>query len=287
MVSEWFRTAGKKLREDGVVSTATAGKAVAMRQVSSVYKPKKRRFVQRIKYGSVAPDPTEVIYINPADIDFVQAPRFHDELDKKGSYIESGDWDLRFSDHDLYFLGAYENQFTNRCLVPYDSYVFHTSCVQHFINDVPWKETRFYRWILENQSKGIRGYDSEEDIKKSLKQIDDLYEKIERNGYKSQVALGDRSNKPQHYDEILINISRNGDLILDDGRHRLSIAKILDINRIPVRVFVRHREWQKKRKQIRKIDSKEKLGEHLSNYLSHPDIQSAHICQFQRPIQLM
>lgn len=43
--------------------------------------------------------------------------------------------------------------------------------------------------------------------------------------------------------EILVDVGRDGELLLVDGRHRLSIAKILGLDEIPVVKHVRHEQW--------------------------------------------
>ena len=67
-----------------------------------------------------------------------------------------------------------------------------------------------------------------------------------------------------------MNIGRDGDIILDDGRHRLIIAKILGISRVPVRVYVRHPNWMDIRSEI---ESNSKPSESNADILSHPDLQ--------------
>jgi SAM-dependent methyltransferase len=44
-------------------------------------------------------------------------------------------------------------------------------------------------------------------------------------------------------DEITVCIGRYGDLLFSDGAHRLAIAKILNLPRVPIKVAVRHRDW--------------------------------------------
>jgi hypothetical protein len=43
--------------------------------------------------------------------------------------------------------------------------------------------------------------------------------------------------------EILVDITRTGEPRFVTGRHRLSIAKMLGLNRIPVAVVARHPDW--------------------------------------------
>ncbi len=41
-------------------------------------------------------------------------------------------------------------------------------------------------------------------------------------------------------DEVTVNTSRDGTIILNDGWHRFIIARLLDLPKIPVRILVRH-----------------------------------------------
>lgn len=64
--------------------------------------------------------------------------------------------------------------------------------------------------------------------------------------------------------EISIHIGRNGELIFHDGRNRLSIAKILGLDSIPVVVLVRHKQWQDTRDRLTNDNSREEP--------THPDL---------------
>lgn len=66
-----------------------------------------------------------------------------------------------------------------------------------------------------------------------------LYDKIKNAGYQSQKQL--RTLRP--WDEVRVCIGRNGDVLFHDGRHRLAIAKALEIERIPVVVTRIHKSW--------------------------------------------
>jgi len=78
---------------------------------------------------------------------------------------------------------------------------------------------------------------------------------------------------PPEIDELKINITRNGDFVLDDGIHRLSIAKILGCESIPVRVYVRHAGWQTVRQEICDGTREFDLSERAQSFVEHPDVQ--------------
>ena len=47
--------------------------------------------------------------------------------------------------------------------------------------------------------------------------------------------------------EIQVDVARDGELLFADGRHRLSIAKLLDLDAVPVTFLVRHEGWMERR----------------------------------------
>jgi 2-polyprenyl-3-methyl-5-hydroxy-6-metoxy-1,4-benzoquinol methylase len=79
--------------------------------------------------------------------------------------------------------------------------------------------------------------------------IQDLYRSIKANGYKSQVELA--TENP--LDEIRIQIGRTGELLFEEGLHRLAIAQLLRLDRVPTIVTRRHAEWARLRHDILKI----------------------------------
>ena len=127
---------------------------------------------------------------------------------------------------------------------------FYQSLENHFLNDVPWEKTEWYQistdYIKEGKSTS-KGITSVEDLGKRCREIDRLFQKIRNEGYQSQKNLG---NYPAAAKEVNIDIARDGTLLFVNGRNRLSIAKILDIDKIPVGVYVRHSEWMEHRDKI-------------------------------------
>jgi len=105
-----------------------------------------------------------------------------------------------------------------------------------------------------------------------------LYESIKKDGYETQYQSGkkDRSDPPyKRPSEVCINIGRNGELIFNnsDAHHRLALAKLLEINEIPVVVVVRHRQWEEIRKEIMNSNSFEQLSEKAKKNINHPDVR--------------
>lgn len=120
-----------------------------------------------------------------------------------------------------------------------------------YVERKPWEETELYRAVAQELDMGfVRwGCSTIEDLKKRFTMIDELYENIKTTGYKSKrEIIAENIDDPflhfEPLDEVTVNIGRNGDLLFNDGAHRLSIALILGIKEIPARIVGRHEDWQ-------------------------------------------
>jgi hypothetical protein len=66
-----------------------------------------------------------------------------------------------------------------------------------------------------------------------------LYRTIASSGYKTQKDLG----SIRVLNEVRVQVGRKGDLLFEEGIHRLLIAQLLELDRIPVIVTRYHAEW--------------------------------------------
>lgn len=233
-----------------------------------------------LKYEN-PPTPYKIIKINPKDVNFLTIPRFEYSLYKNYTHVVDGDWDKRILDKKIdflyenqgkeYFLPRWERNSLKRYLLPFDKYTYYTSSKKHFKEGTPWEETEIYQFFIDKIKEGvmITRFETKEEIDKQLSFFDSLYENIKRYGYKSQLELQRNKkiylkwvNSHPSRKETRINIGRNGEMFFDDGRHRFIIAKILGLDEIPARVFVRHEKWQ----EIRDEYKREEID------LDHPDL---------------
>lgn len=118
----------------------------------------------------------------------------------------------------------------------------------------------------------------------TVKYDQSLAEKIKQNGYLTQRDLFNKNanrvwnenNDAIHpyLNEISINIARDGQMgKVSSGGHRLSVAKELGLDEVPVVVRARHRSWQKIRDRVRAADSTNDLPQSIAKHLDHPDLQ--------------
>jgi len=218
--------------------------------------------------------PFKIVWVDPAKIKYHTYGRDYMDIFlhetrlfnnwKDVGLIKGGDWDLkkiRISDLE-----------------------FYKSLEKHFLEGVRWEETSFFKTVVKNLNQGVALFDgclTTEDYLKKCKLLDLLYKDMKDNGYRSQKEiyrkkydlnyLSGRLNR-ELLDEVTVNIDRNGDLLLFDGRHRLAMAQILGISEIPVRILVRHERWQRKKDALYRYIDKQ-MGGRAYNELLHPDLK--------------
>ncbi len=187
-------------------------------------------------------------------------PRFQPSKYRLAGRVFGGDWD------------RVEDRFT-------DSTIYQ-SFREHFRHERPWDRTQFYEETLGAIEAGEAPWDcrSESDLRRRCNQLDRLYEQISTDGYKTQDELherGDPTTSPHRiyrriWSEIGVNVGRDGEFIFQDGRNRLAMAKLLDLETVPVVILVRHKSWQRKRDMVARGDVKRsKLPK---RYREHPDL---------------
>ncbi|MFO7927749.1 MAG: hypothetical protein ACQET5_08545 [Halobacteriota archaeon] len=206
-----------------------------------------------VRYGNAAPRPYELLWVDPADIEYCTLPSLMGQLglSKYGSHVVGGDWDRRPTYDGVWYTRAFDPP----VIAPFETHALYRSMRDHFEAQIPWEETEWYRWI-ERHPGVIGQYPTVESTADRLARVDELFEFIRSNGYQTQRELEADAHIPlkqstfpcpEHY-EIDVNIGRSGELFFNfNGRHRLAIAKILELDRIPVRIFARHSEWQRSR----------------------------------------
>lgn len=147
-----------------------------------------------------------------------------------------------------------------------DTMIIHRSLRQRYIDNLEWEETKYVQEALKIVEQGGHKWhncSTKEEIKERCETIDNLYNDIKQNGFRTQKELNQRASFPNKLmGEVLIDISRDGELLFVDGKHRLSIAKILGLKQIPVTVMIRHKKW------MESIDEAYKT----KNLPDHPDV---------------
>ena len=205
-------------------------------------------------------DPFAIYWVDPEEINDVATAIEWPRYERLGVVLD-GDWDepdISFTETDIY-----------------------QSFERHFEDGVPWEDTEFFDRVASSIARGNTpwGCDSQSALHDRCEQLDALYANIEAHGFKTQAQLmADESvdtaatNRTTEferflYDEVAIDIGRDGSLLFSDGRNRLAIAKILGVDEIPVVVLLRHEGWQSFRDQI---------AAHIHTHGSAPSIANSH-----------
>ncbi len=193
--------------------------------------------------------PNTPIYINPGNIK--HKTKIKPPADRvPPTAIAGGDWDC--------------------VLEPIADDIVKKSFHKHFKEGEPWDDTGYIKFLSTDVSE--HGNRSRDEARKRCERIDELYEYIESNGYKTQKQLEKEreliqglsgSIRPPAYREIAVNITRDGEFVWHAGMHRLVIAQLLELDEIPVRVNTRHAKWQEIREQAYRGQCPEGFEDHL------------------------
>ncbi len=204
-------------------------------------------------------DADKTYWIDTARINkyFIDASKEEHPINEIGQ-IKSGEWDRNTA--DFVKLDVFE------------------SFVEHFIDGVNWEETKFYKRVLADIENGMVrwGCSTKDHLIGRFNNFDHLYEEIKEKGYKTQkeLAVSDPDKIETIYDqadEIRVHITRDGEYLFADGRHRFSIAKILGLKKIPVKVSRRHRKWVDFRSEI--LAYANDIGGKTYQPILHPDLK--------------
>jgi len=146
--------------------------------------------------------------------------RTHLTRNLHGMFVASGDWDLRAR--------------------PFDEL---TVVRQLFVEEIPPEETDEYQKYLERIEEGqltwTRGLRKRGELDRYYGELIRAFLDIRDNGYRTQRELGEKGA-----DEIRVCVDREGRIcIYGGGTHRLSIAKLLGLEVVPVSLKRVHASW--------------------------------------------
>jgi len=223
-----------------------------------------------MKYGQSYASPSKIVYVNPNDIEYISVPNFRKSYEYSTAHILDGKWDVNESQRVILYNRSHEGSH-NPELIQVENYIPYRSAITHFKLGVPWSQTRIYHLmdedILHREKPSLTSMETMKDVDDWLEGFDELYENIRDEGYKSASTI--QKDEDAWMDEVAINIGRDGRMVLEEGKHRFIISKILNLKRIPVRVFVRHKQWQELRDEIHNNG----LPKGREDLRDHPDLQ--------------
>ena len=100
---------------------------------------------------------------------------------------------------------------------------------QHFVDGLDWSQTEYSKLYEKKYRKMERhgGKNGNFNIfaKKKLRKYDSIFEDIKLNGYKQSASIEEN---------IEVALDASGAVLLIDGRHRLILAQLVGLKKIPV-----------------------------------------------------
>lgn len=164
--------------------------------------------------------------------------------------ILDGDWDrsgvkARQSESECIALRL-ANAFDDSLAQTFDDTLLHASLRQRFIEGAAWEETAFIReMITAAPHHNWPSYANPEAIRRKWESLDRVFTAMRDHGFKSTRAIVTANRNRRDFlevmeNEILVDLGRDGELLFFDGKHRLSMAKLLGLTKIHVAIVVRH-----------------------------------------------
>ncbi len=209
----------------------------------------------QLKYSIDKINPDKIYWVNPQKIQHYLNSRFKKWKDY--NKIKRGDWDR--SKKPIEYLSVYK------------------AIIQRFNEGKNWEDTKFYQKILRDISNGIIKWDcqNKDEWDKILNGIESLYYEIKNSSYELKKELFNskelfvKFDLPIPFDNIIINVDKDGELLLIEGKFLLSLAKLLDIPEVPFIIKTRHKKWINFKKDL------SYLSRHgpLYQQSTHPDLQ--------------
>lgn len=183
-------------------------------------------------------DPQKIVYVSKIEFHFTQKDK-----------IVAGDWD--------------------KSKKKFEEFPFFKAYYGIINQNKKWPETGYYQDAVQKILNGriMWGCRSTLEFEEACKKMDEIYESIKENGYELSTSTG-----VMREDEVAISIGRHGDMLFSNGRHRLTFAKLLELEKIPVKITVRHPEWVKFKDKI--LYYAKNHGGKVYAPLTHIDLQS-------------
>ena len=212
--------------------------------------------LNRMRYSHVA-HPLKVIWASPFDISRrLVVPR---QLANRWRYglVHDGDWD-RTSVKDA--------QDTTKV----------RSMRQRFEEGRPWEETDLFRDRYARMLAAgvpVRGQTTLADLARTYERIyGSLFDDIATRG-----IVGPTVSDPAS-EHLQVHIGRSGELLgTSDGNHRLGMALVLRLDKVPLRVATRHEAWQRIRVSFARAEDVD------DRHLEHPDLDDLLALRLKRP----
>lgn len=139
---------------------------------------------------------------------------------------------------------------------PFDERAVPRGIEQRYCEDRRWRDTALFDAFREQLARfgNAWGHTDIGGFAERCREIDRLHDALREDGYRRQEHLHGPNGyaTTARFDEINVDIGRDGRVYWRSyGQHRLAIAKLLEIDAVPVVVHRRHAAWQALRDAVR------------------------------------
>lgn len=191
--------------------------------------------------------PFEFATVDPNTIEYYSGRTYPRDGDIRRSFgtVRGGSWDqppLRSvfpykTTQEISSLAEVEA--TNDLILP--------SFLERYKEGKQWPETALYQYVIKCIDDGKSTWHdctSEADVNLRCRRIDRLHESMKR-GYRSQCELARDGVVAKSFvgameNEIIVDMGRGPSYLHIDGIHRLAMARILNLDEIPVAIVTKH-----------------------------------------------
>lgn len=175
-----------------------------------------RDVYNKLRYGPKAPINHERIWVNPADVKQMLVPSEVKRITGKTRDQTSAkiiNWDQVEKTRPV--MGEFKIKY----------------CFQHWVKGKSWDELEVIDFLKTNSKKHRNR--SVEELKKRFEVLDKAFEEVKKEGRLKTMKELNPDNY-REYDGVLIHIGKDGEPFFGScGNHRLAMAIILDIEKIP------------------------------------------------------
>lgn len=172
----------------------------------------------------------EPIWVDPDEIVHVTGREWKpwSSAPSKIGTVKDGGWDINPPTDIPQDRRPYPHKF--------NQHIIYQSIENRFLHGEDWEDTQLFDWLTNVRDRDLTH------IKSRFSYLDKLYQRILIDGYRTQSELFNKEIPFIHKitNEILVDIGRDEEILFVDGRHRLSMAKVLSLDTIPVLVLTRH-----------------------------------------------
>ena len=143
----------------------------------------------------------------------------------------------------------------------------HYSIKQRYLEGKEWHETTLFKERYANRPRqSLKGKNINNTVRIYEEKYDSIYKSIKENG----IQPAEKGFAP-----IYVCIGPRGEILYtDDGNHRLAMAMVIGVKKIPVKVLKRHTEWQKIRELAKLQNPNSFQKKVLIKHINHPDLSS-------------